>query len=414
MISFDRGIRGDAERRVARRFTIAYVLALASIALLSAISHGVLDNVISAQKDSATVINVAGRQRMLSQRIALLASDLSAGDKSARAPLVEAIELMERSQNALIHGGDLNIINPLSPEAYAFYFHGLAPLDPAVRQFLAQARVVAQPPPGQDAALALRNVRLSARETLLPRLDEAVSVFEARANSRITWLQWSQRLILAVLFATLAAEAVLIFRPLVLRLGGYISSLTELATRDGLTGLHNRRYFLEIAQQMLLMSRRGKSPTAVLVLDLDHFKRINDTLGHRAGDAALRRFSDIVRSTVRRSDLVGRMGGEEFGIVLPGVDRHAARIVAEKLRRAFEEDRHKDSPPFTASIGVVLAGETDSISDLLNHADAAVYLAKQNGRNRVEFYTHGTEARRAPQDRDDADPITPPSQGVSA
>ena len=76
MISFDRGIRGDAERRVARRFTLAYVLALASIALLSAISHGVLDNVISAQKDSATVINIAGRQRMLSQRIALLASDL--------------------------------------------------------------------------------------------------------------------------------------------------------------------------------------------------------------------------------------------------------------------------------------------------------------------------------------------------
>ncbi len=414
MISFDRGIRGDAERRVARRFTLAYVLALASIALLSAISHGVLDNVISAQKDSATVINIAGRQRMLSQRIALLASDLSAGDKSARAPLVDAIDLMERSQNALIHGGDLKIVNPLSPETYAFYFQGEAPLDPAVRQFLAQARVVARYQHGQDAELALRSVRLAARETLLPRLDSAVSVFEGQANNRIKWLQWSQRMILGVLFATLAAEAILIFRPLVLRLGGYISSLTELATRDGLTGLHNRRYFLEIAQQMLLMSRRGTSPTAVMVLDLDHFKRINDSLGHRAGDAALRRFSEIVRNTVRRSDLIGRMGGEEFAIVLPGVDRHAARIVAEKLRRAFEEDRQTESPPFTASIGVVLAGETDSISDLLNHADAAVYVAKQNGRNRVEFYTHGAEARRAPQERDAGDPVAASGQSVKA
>lgn len=414
MITYDRGTRGDPERRVARRFTFAYVLALASIALLSAISHGVLDNVISEQRDSATIINVAGRQRMLSQRIALLATDLAAGDKSARAPLTEAIDLMERSQNALIHGGDMNIVNPLSQATYAFYFQGEVPLDPAVRQFLAQARIIAAPRRGDDAALALRNIRLSARETLLPRLDNAVSVFEAQANSRIKWLQWSQRMILAVLFATLAAEAILIFRPLVLRLGGYISSLTELATRDGLTGLHNRRYFLEIAQQMLLMSRRGTSPTAVLAIDLDHFKRINDSLGHRAGDAALRRFSDIVRNTVRRSDLIGRMGGEEFAIVLPGVDRHAARIVAEKLRRAFEEDRQKDSPPFTASIGVVLAGETDTISDLLNHADAAVYVAKQNGRNRVEFYTHGAEAQRATQYRDAADAASASGQGVKA
>ncbi len=402
MITYERGTKGDAERRVARRFTLAYVMALATIALLSAVSHGVLDNVISEQRDAATVINVAGRQRMLSQRIALLAEDLTHGDKSARAPLVTAIDLMERSQDALVHGGDLNIVNPLAPELQAFYFQGETPLDPAVRHFLSQARVIAAQHAGSDESLALRQVRLAARETLLPRLDQAVTMFEAHANSRVKWLQWSQRMILAVLFATLIAEAILIFRPLVLRLGGYISSLTELATRDGLTGLHNRRYFLEIAQQMLLMARRSGSPTAVLVLDLDHFKRINDTLGHRAGDAALRRFSDIARNTVRRSDLIGRMGGEEFAIVLPGVDRHAARIVAEKLRRAFEEDMPQDSPPFTASIGVVLAGETDTISDLLNHADAAVYVAKQNGRNRVEFYAMGAEAARAPQNHDAA------------
>ncbi|MGE0667970.1 MAG: diguanylate cyclase [Sphingomonadales bacterium] len=412
MITYDRGTKGEAERRVARRFTLGYVLALATIALLSAVSHGVLDNVISEQRDSATVINVAGRQRMLSQRIALLAEDLTNGDRSARAPLVAAIELMERSQNALVHGGDLNIVNPLSPDAHAFYFQGDKPLDPAVRQFLGQARIIAGQNSMSDVDLALRHVRLAARETLLPRLDQAVTVFETHANGRVKWLQWSQRMILAVLFATLIAEAILIFRPLVLRLGGYISSLTELATRDSLTGLHNRRYFLEIAQQMLLMARRGSSPTAVLVLDLDHFKRINDTLGHRAGDAALRRFAEIVRNTVRRSDLIGRMGGEEFAIVLPGVDRHAARIVAEKLRRAFEEDNPKDSPAFTASIGVVLAGETDTISDLLNHADAAVYVAKQNGRNRVEFYTYGAEARRAPQSRDAAEPMA--SGGVNA
>jgi diguanylate cyclase (GGDEF)-like protein len=407
------GTRSNVEKRVARRFTLAYMAALASIAVMSAISHGVLDNVINEQRDSATVINVAGRQRMLSQRIAMLATDLSAGDKAARTPLVEAIDLMEQSQNALVQGGGMNIVNPLSAQTRSFYFDGEAALDPAVRQFLTQARVSADPARGRDTALALRNVRLAARETLLPRLDEAVSRLEAEANARVHWLQWSQRLILVVLFATLIAEAILIFRPLVLRLGSYISRLTELATRDGLTGLHNRRYFLEIAQQMLLMTRRGTSPAAVLVIDLDHFKHINDTLGHRAGDAALRRFSEIVRSTVRRSDLVGRIGGEEFAIVLPSVDRTSARIVAEKLRRAFAEDHPSDSPAFTASIGVVLAGETDTISDLLNHADAAVYVAKQNGRNRVEFYVHGAEIRHLPP-RETTEPAALPGQTLKA
>jgi diguanylate cyclase (GGDEF)-like protein len=396
MMRYEPDTRSDVERRVARRFTVAYIVALGLIAVLSAVSHLVLDNIIDEQRDSATVVNVAGRQRMLSQRIASLSTDLVAGDRSAAAPLAEAIALMERSQDALVKGGDLNIATPLSPEARALYFRGGAPLDGAVRQFLDQAKAIAGPERGEDVDLALRNVRLAARDTLLPRLDAAVGLFAREANARIAWLQWAQRAILGVLFVTLAAEAILIFRPLVLRMGDYISGLTELATRDSLTGLYNRRYFLEIAQQMLLMARRGTAPAAVLAIDLDHFKQINDTFGHRAGDAALRRFSEVIRHTVRKSDLIGRIGGEEFAVVLPAVDRMSARIVAEKLRRAFESDRPADSPAFTASIGVVMAGETDNIIELLAHADAAVYLAKQNGRNRVEFFVAGTGAGARP------------------
>jgi diguanylate cyclase (GGDEF)-like protein len=404
MISYSRGIEGEAERRVARRFTVAYMLAIIVIALLSAAHHIILDKVIAEQRDSAAMIDLVGQQRMLSQRIALLAGDLAAGDKSARAPLADAAGLLERTQNAVVHGGDLNVRKPLSQQARARYFQGEHPLDPVMRRFLAEARAVAASGQEQDAAAAVRTLRTTARDTLLPLLDGAVTEFVSEANDRIHRLQQIRNVILVVLFATLAVQALLIFRPLVLRLGGYISSLTEQATRDALTGLLNRRYFLEIAQQLLLMSRRDASPTAVLAIDLDHFKRINDTLGHRAGDAALRRFAEITRDTVRRSDLIGRMGGEEFAVVLLGVDRHAARIVAEKLRRRFEEDKPKDSPPFTASIGVVLAGEIESISDLLNHADAAVYVAKQNGRNRVEFYVHGAEAQRGRPSRDTADP----------
>jgi two-component system cell cycle response regulator len=126
----------DAERAIARRLTYAYIAGLALIAILSGAVHVLLNNVIVAQGDSATVINVAGRQRMLSQRIGLLAMDLRAGDASARQPLLDAVTLMERSEKALTQGGDLRIRQTLSPAAHQFYLEGASPLDPAVRQFV--------------------------------------------------------------------------------------------------------------------------------------------------------------------------------------------------------------------------------------------------------------------------------------
>jgi diguanylate cyclase (GGDEF)-like protein len=374
----------DVERAIARRLTYAYIAGLALIAILSGAVHVLLNNVIVAQGDSATVINVAGRQRMLSQRIGLLAMDLHAGDASARQPLLDAVTLMERSEKALTQGGDLRIRQTLSPTAHRFYLEGATPLDSAVRQFVADARQFVQPPPGADGEAAYRRLQTAARTTLLPDLNQAVSIFEEEANQRIAWLRTAQKVVLITLLLTLSLEAIFIFRPLVGRVRRYAANMYDMATRDSLTGLSNRRHFMDMGNRELLLARRSGRPLSVVMLDLDHFKSVNDTYGHAVGDLVLKRFAAIAPVTLRNSDVIGRIGGEEFALMLREMPPRDAAAVAEKLRAAVAADRSEGLPAFTVSIGVSGVDASDaSLDDVLRRADKALYAAKADGRNRV-------------------------------
>ena len=164
--------------------------------------------------------------------------------------------------------------------------------------------------------------------------------------------------------------------------------LERRARSDELTGLANRKEMLEHLEQMLQSQRRGDRFLALAFCDLDHFKDINDSQGHQAGDLVLRAAAERISSSVRRDDLVARFGGDELLVVLNGVDNLAqAMAVAEKIRMAL-------LPPLplaaggepitiTMSIGVTLAQRGDSVSSLINRADQALYQAKSEGRNRV-------------------------------
>ncbi|AZD06854.1 GGDEF domain protein [Pseudomonas chlororaphis] len=158
------------------------------------------------------------------------------------------------------------------------------------------------------------------------------------------------------------------------------------ATLDSLTGLPNRRGFDLLAAQAMLEAQREPKPLTALLLDLDHFKRLNDTYGHLAGDQVLSGFARHLESCLRQSDIVCRWGGEEFIVLLKDTDSATARKIAEKIRLLIEQQRYAyegKNMRLTVSIGVTTLQADDTLHSLLSRADHAMYRAKQTGRNRT-------------------------------
>jgi diguanylate cyclase (GGDEF)-like protein len=163
----------------------------------------------------------------------------------------------------------------------------------------------------------------------------------------------------------------------------------ELAMTDSLTGVPNRRALMEMAEHVL--ARRDGQPIAMLMIDVDRFKGINDNLGHLAGDAVLRQVSRLLAGRLRSGDMLGRYGGEEFCVIAPDTDAEGALTLAESLREvvAFRPlSVERQTLPLTVSIGVALcpADNVRELKDMLAEADAALYAAKEGGRNRVTVF----------------------------
>ena len=169
-------------------------------------------------------------------------------------------------------------------------------------------------------------------------------------------------------------------------------ALQRLATRDPLTGCLNRRAFFEQAEKMREQAQRRGRPLAAIMVDIDHFKSINDRFGHAVGDQAIKRIAELLQSAVRDDALVGRYGGEEFCVVAPGMDAGSAAELAESIRARLADNRGEGLGPgeavvLRASLGVSSTefGAT-SVPGLVDEADRALYAAKEGGRNRVVVY----------------------------
>lgn len=166
--------------------------------------------------------------------------------------------------------------------------------------------------------------------------------------------------------------------------------LLRLAATDPLTGALNRREFTSLADQESQRSNRYNRPLSIMMLDLDHFKKLNDTYGHAAGDKALQRFTTLCCNALRTVDVFGRWGGEEFVTLLPETDVEGAVIIAERLRKLVSQNMlvyNNQTISFTTSIGIAQyrSGEV-SVEGPLSRADSAVYDAKKAGRNRISVY----------------------------
>jgi two-component system cell cycle response regulator len=165
-------------------------------------------------------------------------------------------------------------------------------------------------------------------------------------------------------------------------------ALAEQATTDALTKLKNRRSLYTQAEQNLIACRRYGKDMSLLLLDIDHFKKVNDTLGHHAGDEVLVKVAELLAQLVRGVDTVARFGGEEFAVLLPETNRLGAAVLGERIRAAIEREQIRVDGrhiPVTVSIGIatLAAEEVQSIDQLLGIADRRMYLAKNGGRNRI-------------------------------
>lgn len=163
--------------------------------------------------------------------------------------------------------------------------------------------------------------------------------------------------------------------------------LMLLARIDGLTGAFNRRYFMDKTEEAIAVMKRYQHPASLMIADLDHFKKINDEYGHQAGDLALKAFADACRQEIRESDIFGRLGGEEFSLMLPETTMQQAQILAERIRKATEALKIRVGArviEITVSIGIAeLNDEDEVVATMLHRADLAMYRAKAGGRNQV-------------------------------
>lgn len=168
------------------------------------------------------------------------------------------------------------------------------------------------------------------------------------------------------------------------------SEVQKLAHTDGLTGLHNRYHFMELSQHEFMRARRYNQSLAAIMIDIDHFKQVNDTYGHAAGDEVLRTVAWRCKKAVRQIDILGRYGGEEFTTLVLNADLQGVLIVAERLRRCIAEtpiDSSQGPIQITISLGVgILDQDCKNLDDLLHRADQALYAAKQAGRNQVSIW----------------------------
>ncbi|MGC8813451.1 GGDEF domain-containing protein [Dictyoglomus sp.] len=170
-----------------------------------------------------------------------------------------------------------------------------------------------------------------------------------------------------------------------LELSNLNRKLEELSIKDDLTGLYNRRKMDQELEKCLYIWERYNRPFSIIIIDIDDFKKINDTYGHLIGDMVLEKISKIIRENIRKSDIASRWGGEEFLILLPETNLQNATLVAEAFRRKIEEANFGIDEKITVSVGVANIENNESIDSLIQRADKNLYKAKEYGKNKVVF-----------------------------
>lgn len=378
--------------------TNAYIIALAIIATLTISSHFLVANITKRQIESAHLTFVIGRQRALLQQTIIYAKTYF--DTEAQLDLdflKKSVADLDEDHRFLMETVlKKNLLGKPDSEVLYDVYHGSKQYGAQnMRKFITAAQdfqVLSLEEQKDVRKRALDALSGNISASLMRTLDIALEDYQSETIGKIEKAYVLQAWTVFIILLVLILEAVLIFRPLVKRIQEYHQILLREALEDHLTGLYNRRAFLKRATGELNKAKRDKTPVAVVLTDLDFFKKVNDTYGHNVGDLVLKRFSALAQESFRSGDIIGRIGGEEFAILLPNLSLERGMQIIERFRLRVSETPcwYKDeygqekSLHFSASFGMVVSTDsTRTIESLLAAADERLYAAKHAGRNRV-------------------------------
>lgn len=368
--------------------TFRYVVALAILAIIAVASHVSFTKVLRENGGSTYLNLVSSQQQTAAQRMARYGIQYTAGDDGARGRLMQETDAFEAAHRQLIAHMEARKLPEAVIAALKSVYYGNADLKTEIDRYIAEARDLAAAGPGSpamkdDAAAMARD----ADGPVYGGLKQIVDLYDGYTVDQLRRLERMQNYMLAMMFLTLAMEVVIIFNPMVQRIMRYTADLVHLASTDPLTGLLNRRSFLEKAYAEVKRARREGKPSCLLAIDADHFKHINDTHGHLMGDTVLKVMANAIAGHIRKTDVLGRTGGEEFAVLLPEVPLDMALQMAERLRTGILQlEVATEAAPvhFSISIGVTqVRMDEGDLAPALSRADKALYAAKEGGRNRV-------------------------------
>ncbi|ADR34318.1 diguanylate cyclase [Sulfuricurvum kujiense DSM 16994] len=405
-------------------FTKRYVIAISLIALLSTGAFYFLHLGLKTSASTALIVNMSGKQRMLSQRVASLSQQYyfysnsnNAHLEAVRADLLLAIEEMARA-NAALSSGRLKegVEVKLSPEILEIYYGEIA-LKKRVEQYLERAKSLSQTPSQNESAELLREI-VHISNTLLQDLNTAVFQYQIEGEKNIAEVKQLETLVWIVTLITLLLEVIFIFQPMAHKIQELFqevlwnqenleqqisirtmslehanTKLLQMASHDPLTGLKNRLNMERDLEELITQFDKHHLPYAVLMLDIDWFKKINDSYGHDAGDFVLCEISKIMLENVRVQDSVYRAGGEEFVIIFNRITREQAIEKAEEIRINIQKHQFvfdNQVLQCTVSGGIYHPDirKSSTVQGVLKLADNALYEAKHSGRNNIVEAKH--------------------------
>lgn len=378
-----------------RWYTVIFLTSLLLVAALVGYSNFLSVQIVNQTAISSQIIKTSERQRMLLHKLVsqMVIYVTNVSDKPRAWEITsihKSIAEMKEGHTKIIEGDpDMGISHDKSESIDAINFDPPYELDKEVRLMLYSATETVSRPWDHDLNELVYYKQFIKRShgPIELGMDAIIDQLNIDSQSRIADLRGLLNMMTVLIIIVLLIISVFVFLPILKKLAMQTQSLVDLAMTDPLTGCHNRRSFMSVAENEFLRFQRYQRSTCVVMFDIDKFKSVNDTYGHSVGDEVIKEVAASCLGKIRESDTLGRIGGEEFAIVLPETLVEEAIFTAEKIREHFCHVEFNASEAIffvTSSFGVSEIFPTDvSIQESLNRADEFLYVAKQTGRNKV-------------------------------